>query len=405
MSTTTTLSRQVLVEKARQFPMRSVMLLGAVLAVAGAVIFVWVLAGGRAARAWQGWHVNFMFWTGLAQALVVLAASQKLAKGHWAGLMIRFAEAAVAFLFVALVLFAGEFVGRAYLFAWIRGPQRAEVGPWFTTTFFFVRTWAILVVMAWLSWRFVRRDMAPDLQELKTGRPVNPDANEKGLISREAAILTVAFAFGYSLLGFDLIMSLNGRWVSNLYGAFYFMGSFLAALAGLAVLTLAVRRAMGLVDLVSPKQLHDLGKLVFGFTVFWGYLLWAQFLVIWYGNIPEETYFIFYRLWGPWRPVGAAVFILVFVVPFIGLLGVRPKKYPPTFALFALISLAGIWLERYLEIVPSVNGGAGPAIGLPELGATLLFAGFFLLSLGWFGARYPMVSPRLAADTVEREQH
>jgi len=103
--------------------------------------------------------------------------------------------------------------------------------------------------------------------------------------------------------------------------------------------------------------------------------------------------------------VGAAVFILVFVVPFIGLLGVRPKKYPPTFALFALISLAGIWLERYLEIVPSVNGGAGPAIGLPELGATLLFAGFFLLSLGWFGARYPMVSPRLAADTVEREQH
>jgi len=405
MSTTTTLSRQVLVEKARQFPMRSVMLLGAVLAVAGAVIFVWVLAGGRAARAWQGWHVNFMFWTGLAQALVVLAASRKLAKGHWAGLMIRFAEAAVAFLFVALVLFAGEFVGRAYLFAWIRGPQRAEVGPWFTTTFFFVRTWAILVVMAWLSWRFVRRDMAPDLQELKTGRPVNPDANEKGLISREAAILTVAFAFGYSLLGFDLIMSLNGRWVSNLYGAFYFMGSFLAALAGLAVLTLAVRRAMGLVDLVSPKQLHDLGKLVFGFTVFWGYLLWAQFLVIWYGNIPEETYFIFYRLWGPWRPVGAAVFILVFVVPFIGLLGVRPKKYPPTFALFALISLAGIWLERYLEIVPSVNGGAGPAIGLPELGATLLFAGFFLLSLGWFGARYPMVSPRLAADTVEREQH
>src|SRR5207248_8100441 len=207
-------SRQVLVEKARQFPMRSVMLLGAVLAVAGAVIFVWVLAGGRAARAWQGWHVNFMFWTGLAQALVVLAASQKLAKGHWAGLMIRFAEAAVAFLFVALVLFAGEFVGRAYLFGWVHAPQRTEVGPWFTTPFFFVRTWLILALMAWLSWRFVRADMAPDIGELTSGRPAERLEGRDGIM-RDAAVLVVAYAFAYSLLGFDLVMSLNHRWVSN----------------------------------------------------------------------------------------------------------------------------------------------------------------------------------------------
>ena len=405
MTAPVAVSRSELAHKAGQFPVRAFFVIGAVLALVGGAGFMSALAAGQTARAWQAWHVNFMDWTGLAQALVVLAASQKLAKGHWAGLMIRFAEAAVAFLFLALLLFVGEVVGRSYLFGWIHGPQRTEVGAWFTTRFFFVRTWTILALMAWLSWRFVRRDLAPDVEEVKTGRPVDPEANEKGLISREAAILTVAFAFGYSLLGFDLIMSLNGRWVSNLYGAFYFMGSFLAALAGLAVLTLAVRGAMGLADLVSPKQLHDLGKLVFGFTVFWGYLLWAQFLVIWYGNIPEETYFIFYRLWGPWRPIGATVFILVFVVPFIGLLGVKPKKYPPTFALFSLVSLTGIWLERYLEIVPSVNGGAGPAIGLPEVGATLLFAGLFLLSLGWFGARYPMISPRLAADTLEREQH
>src|SRR2546430_14258763 len=108
-----------------------------------------------------------------------------------------------------------------------------------------------------------------------------------------------------TLFPYTTLFRSNHRWVSNLYGAFYFMGSFLAALAGLAVLTLAVRRAMGIASVVSESQLHDLGKLVFGFTVFWGYLLWAQFLVIWYGNIPEETYFIFYRLWGPWRPIGA----------------------------------------------------------------------------------------------------
>ncbi len=404
MSATATASRADLARSARQFPARTFTLLGGVLAIAGGAVFLWLLAAGERARAWQSWHVNFMFWIGLAQGLVIVAATQKLAKGHWAGLMIRFAEAAVAFLFVALLLFAGEFVARAALFGWVHAPQRTEVGPWFTTPFFFVRTWLILALMAWLSWRFVRADMAPDIGELASGRPAERLEGRDGIM-RDAAVLVVAYAFAYSLLGFDLVMSLNHRWVSNLYGAFYFMGSFLAALAGLAVLTLAVRRAMGIASVVSESQLHDLGKLVFGFTVFWGYLLWAQFLVIWYGNIPEETYFIFYRLWGPWRPIGAAVFILVFVAPFIGLLGAKPKKYPPTFVLFSLVSLVGIWLERYLEVVPSINGGAGPAGGLPEIGVTLLFGGLFLLSYGWFGARYPMVSPRLAADTLEREQH
>jgi hypothetical protein len=378
---------------------------GAIAAILGGAGFLWALVGGQADRAWQAYHTNFVFWTVVAQGLVVFAATQKLAKGHWAGLIIRFAEAAVPFLFVAVLLFAGLFFGRYHLFGWLKDVPRPELGAWFTTPFFFLRNGLILAALAWLSWRFVRRDLAPDVAELAHGRPVDPDAREKGLISREAAVLAVAFAFGYSLLGFDLVVSLYHRWMSNLYGAFYFMGGFLGALGTLAVLTVALRGAMGLDRLVSSKQLHDLGKLLFGFTVFWGYLMWSQFLVIWYGNMPEETYFIWYRLWGPWRPVGAAVFILVFVIPFLGLLGVQPKRRPTALRGFALVSLVGLWLERYLEVVPSLSAGRGPAFGIPEVGATLLYGGLFLLALGWFAKRYPMLSPRLAADTLEREAH
>ena len=403
MTTTTAGSRQVLVEKARQFPARTFMLVGALLAIAGGALFLWVLAGGRSARAWQAWHVNFMFWTGLSQGLVVFAASQKLAKGHWSGVIIRFAEAAVAFLMVSLVLYAGLVLGRAHIFGWLHDP-RPDLGAWLTTKFFFARNWAIYALLTWLSWRFVKHDTAPDVYELADGRAADR-LEGRDVISRDAAFVVLGFAFGYSLLAFDLIMSLAHKWVSSLYGAFYFMGSFLAALMALAVLAVVLRRSMGLDDLFSARQQHDLGKLCFGFTVFWAYLMWAQFLVIWYGNLPEETYFIFYRLIGPWKPVGVGVFLLVFFVPFIGLLGVRPKKHGPTLAAFALVSLVGIWLERYLEIVPSVNGGAGPAIGIPELAATLLFGGSFILSLGWFGTRYPMLAPRLAADTLEREHH
>ena len=396
-------ARGQLVEKARQFPTGAFLAAGTVATALGAAGFWWALTTGQAPRAWQAYHVNFMFWVGLAQGLVVFAATQKLAKGHWSGLLIRFAESAVAFLGVALLLYGGLVLGRTYIFSWLHEP-RLDIGAWLVSGFFFPRNGLILAALAWLSWRFVRHDLAPDVRELVDGRPVDR-LEGRDQIAREAAILTVGYAFGYSLLAFDLMMSLANKWVSNLFGAFYFMGSFLAALMALAVLAIMLRRRMGLAQLISAKQLHDLGKLCFGFTVFWAYLMWAQFLVIWYGNLPEETYFIFYRLIGPWRPVGVAVFLLVFVVPFIGLLGVRPKRYPPTFLAFALVSLAGIWLERYLEIVPSINGGAGPAIGIPEVGVTLLYSGLFLLSMAWFALRYPMISPRLAADTLEREAH
>jgi hypothetical protein len=157
-------------------------------------------------------------------------------------------------------------------------------------------------------------------------------------------------------------------------------------------------------DLVSAKQRHDLGKLCFGFTVFWTYLMWAQFLVIWYGNLPEETGFVFARLWGHWRPIGTAVGIGVFIIPFFGLLGVAPKKSRITFGFFASVSLIALWLERYLLVMPSVTPLPGPTFGIPEVAPTLAFLGLFLLCYGLFGRTFPMISPRLAEITLDRER-
>jgi len=397
-----TVGRSDLVQKARQAPVARFALFGAIAAILGGIVLVLGVIGRHPERTWWAYHTNFVFWVGLAQGMVVFAATQKLAKGHWSGVIIRFAEAGAAFTTVAVVLFIGLFIGRQYIFTWIHEP-RPEVGWWLTSKWFFVRNGAILVALSWLSWRFVRHDTAPDVRELAGETVVRTEDAPR--ISREAAFLILAYAFGYSLLGYDLIMSLSTKWVSNLFGAFYFMGSFLAGLMALAILSIVLRRTMGLAGIYTSRQQHDLGKLCFGFTVFWAYLMWSQFLVIWYGNLPEETYFIFYRLYGVWRPVGIAVFLLVFVIPFIGLLGMKPKLFAPTMVGFALVSLAGIWLERYLEVVPAINHGAGPAIGLPEIGVTVFFGGLFFMSWAWFARRYPIISPRLAADALEREQH
>jgi hypothetical protein len=287
MSAAVALDRAQLVQKASAFPVRTYRLWGSAGLLLGALVLLWGFSGGHGARIWQAWHFNLLFWMGLAQASVIFAATQKLAKGHWSGLVIRFAEAAVAFTPVALVLFLLEYFGRGSIYAWIHEP-RPDVGSWLTPPWFFARNGAIIALQSWLAWRFVRRDVAPDAKEVATGIAAER-TEDSGSISRDAAIFLVVWAFGASLLGFDLVMSLAHKWVSNLYGAFYFMGSFLAALMALAVTAVAMRRAMRLGSLYSGKQQHDLGKLCFGFTVFWAYLMWAQFLVIWYGNLPEET--------------------------------------------------------------------------------------------------------------------
>src|SRR5436190_23908337 len=227
-------SRSDLVQRARQAPVARFTLFGAIAAIVGGIVLIMGLISGHPERAWAAYHVNFMFWAGLAQAMVVFAATQKVAKGHWSGVIIRFAEAGVAFTTVSVVLFIGLFIGRQHIFTWLHEP-RPEIGGWLTTKWFFARNGAVLAALSWLSWRFVRHDLAPDVRELATGQAADRK-EDAGRISRDAAILILAYAFGYSLLGYDLIMSLAHKWVSNLFGAFYFMGSFLAALMPLAAL-------------------------------------------------------------------------------------------------------------------------------------------------------------------------
>jgi len=218
-----------------------------------------------------------------------------------------------------------------------------------------------------------------------------------------APILCLLFAYLFSLLAFDLMMSLAPYWYSNLFGAYYFMGAFLTGLTMLALMTVYWRGRLDLGAMIGVQQFHDLGKLIFGFTVFWAYLTYSHIVVIWYGNLPEETPWLFVRTWGAWQPVALLVLAMVFVIPFWGLIWVKTKITPLTFSLFATISLLGMWLERYLQIQPSL--AESPPMGLPEVGVSLAFVGLFLLAYGLFARTFPMVSPRLADKASELAHH
>ena len=394
--------------------------LGGVLALVGLILFGLAASGDNTDRAWQLFHVNWVYFTGLTAGSLAFTAVQKITKARWSGLMIRFAEATAAFMVVSFLGFLVIFlVGYHHIYPEMTGLSHGKT-LWLSHDVMFWRLCIGLLVMFGVGFQLIKADLVPDLFEVRgtvTGArrrlydrwigsfdgSAAARAAQDARIFRLAPTFIVIFAFVATLVAFDGIMALQPHWFSNLLGAFYFMGSFLGAHTLLAQTSLIGRDEVGIADLISPKQRHDLGKLCFGFTVFWGYLMFAQFLVIWYGNLPEETGFVFARLWGSWLPIGRAVFLGMFVIPFVGLLGVLPKKTPALLSLFTGVSLVALWLERYLLIVPSVTHEDGPMFGMPELGPTLLFLGLFLVCYALFARTFPMVSPRLAMITLGDE--
>ena len=398
---------------------------GGGLAVLGLILFLMSLGGEDAPRAWQLFHVNWLYFTGLAGGSIAFVAVQKITNAKWSGLVIRFAEASVAFLPLSLLGLVLTFTLGYHA---VYGPMEAATHGmqhskevWLSWPFMFGRLAVGLTLLYWVGWRLIRADLIPDMLATRAvagpgrralferwtrdydGTPPAAAALDQR-VHRLAPTYAVLYAIVFSVVAFDGIMALQPHWFSNLLGGFYFMGSFLGAHMLLALVSIYGAAHLGISDLVSPKQRHDLGKLCFGFTVFWTYLMWAQFLVIWYGNLPEETGFVFARLWGEWRPVGVAVGVGMFIIPFFGLLGVAPKKIRLTMAFFATVSLLALWLERYLLVMPSVSPLPGPVFGLPEAGPTLLFLGSYLFVYALFARTFPMVSPRLAEITLDRER-
>jgi Ni/Fe-hydrogenase subunit HybB-like protein len=398
------------------------------LALVGVASFVLLALGSSSARVWRAYHVNWLFWTGLSQAGVVFAASQIISGSRWSHPVRRMAEASAAFLPISFVLFVALWLGRVHIFPWVAAPvEEWPKGFWLRDWFVFGRDGAGLILMYGLSFWFLYHSLRPDAALLREGAPPRlkklygwlargwgaagdagaaeaQRAFSEARLSRLAPGLVVAYAVVMSILAFDLVMSLAPHWLSNLLGAYFFMAAWLMGLMALALTSIFWRRHHGLDDLITSKTLHDLGKLCFAFTVFWAYLFFSQFIVIWYGNMPEETSFMMLRLaQAPWRPIGILMVVLVFVVPFWGLMGVKPKQTPAILGTFAVISLAGLWLDRWVFVVPSIVQTAARApLGWPELLVTAGFAGVWGLAHAWFAATFPIVSP-LLLEKMERE--
>ena len=399
-------------------------MIGIVLAVLGFAIFLIGVFTGNP-RAWQAYHVNWLFFTTVSSAGIAIVAAQRITTARWSRPTVRILEGYVAWLPVAFVLLLVTVLfGKRAIFPWMTTPPtQPEKALWLDPTFFTIRVIVVFgLIMAlsiWLVYRYVRLDIgvmpewgsswAKGIRD-RMRRGFGDERRElhstHSIAGKIAVVLALVFGFGWVVLAWDLSMSLDYHFYSTMYGWQVFMGGWVAALMLQSILVRLWRNALGADELILERHFHDIGKLCFGFTAFWGYITFSQFLVIWYGNMPEETHFLFLRMSKPWVNLTVGVAILMFVVPFFGLLSRAAKVYTPTMTFFALCSIVGLWLQRYVEIYPSIYasgaaehaeqaGGAVAAaaphlpFGLYEVGVTLGFLGLWIVAYLAFMNAFP----------------
>ena len=200
-----------------------------------------------------------------------------------------------------------------------------------------------------------------------------------GGVGRSAFALVV-LALSVSFAGFDWIMSLEPLWFSTMFGVYQFAGVFVSSLAGLVVLIAWLKSSGAGCEDVDERHLHDLGKLLFGFSCFWMYIWFSQYMLIWYVNITEESVYFIHRMQGLWWPVTLLSLVLNWGIPFFVLLP-RPAKCSwPVMVRISLVILVGRWVDLYIMVLPSMSG-ASPPCGFAELGGLLLSGGLLLLLL------------------------
>ena len=392
------------------------------LAAIGAIAFIVALLSD-ADRAWRAYHVSWLFFTSLSSAGVMFVAVQRITTARWSRAIIRFEEGYVAFLPVAFVLLLfSVLLGKTHIFPWTHEtPPVAEKVLWYNGGFVTLRVVLALAVITVLSLWYIYTSVRLDVGLLPEAgsqwaaglraRMRNGFRDERrelhsthSLQGKLAVFLALAFGYGWTILAFDLSMGLSLHFQSTLYGWWFFMGAWLCALTLFTLLVLAWRRFLGAEALIGENIFHDLGKLCFAFTAFWGYLTFSQFLIIWYGNLGEETHWPRLRLIDPWVRFSVSAVMMVFFAPFFGLLSRAAKVFKPTLALFTTISLAGMFLVRYLEVYPSLYGEAtSNPFGVYEIAIMLGYAGTWGLCYLAFMNAFPRMRVTLMTSPYRDE--
>ena len=403
--------KEILEQSNIQLPSGWKILLWVLLAL-GVLMFIAGLAMGQSERTWQSFLVNVMFWGGMAQAGVILAVIWQITDANWGRPFKRLAEGFSGFLPVALICFIAVFFGAHDLYEWVEHPMAVKAA-YLNLPFFITRSVIGLSVLFALSIWFVRTSLRPDFglaqklipswggtfaqRLLKNYGDHDTEVETLELKSRRIApALAIAQAFIFTMVAFDYLMSLDQEWFSTLFGVYVIVGNLYSATAMLLIIVAVTRRLPFLSEYMTINRFHDLAKLTFAFAALYAYMVFSQYLVIWYSNLPEEAPYLVTRSIAdtPWKPLFWALFLVLFVFPFLALMPRTICRNPKVTSVIAGILLIGHWWANYLLVVPSIQDRHETPhfwFGLHEILITAGFAGAFFLCFFTFMGKVPVL--------------
>lgn len=366
--------------------------------------FLYQLAGGHPGRAWQAYLINFLLFSAIAQGGLLFSAVTHITKATWSRPLQGLAESFGAFFPVSFGLFLILFLGHNHLFPWLNQDlQGKEV--WLNIPFLFLRDFFGLLILYGLGFAYIyyalrlkqdrigRDRWLPALLHKWWSRSQRDPEWCRGRMSVLSVLYIMAYASVLSLISFDLVMSMDPHWTSTLFGAYSFVKAFYIGLGALIILAAALRITYGEETGLTPSHFHDIGKLFFAFCLLWADFFYSQLVVIWYGNIPEETSYIIERtMISPWNRLAWTVFIVSFIIPFFILLNRKIKTNPVAMIVICSVVLIGIWLEHLLLLGPALSPHVSSLpVGLTDGLITLGFLGLMALAVTCFLRQFPEI--------------
>lgn len=373
------------------------------LVILGAAIAIYGLRSAPD-RTWPNLLLGGFYVTSLALSAMFFFATQRLTGARWSANLRRIPEAFALALPVFTVLMLALYFGWQFIYPWSRPGVFAHAPSIAGKVHYLKAAWVFgRMALALLSWSF----FALLFRKTSLDQDRNPDSSLvlHQRLTRYTVWFVLVFALTFTWSCFDWLVSLDPEWFTTMFALYVFAGTFVQGIAAVTLAAVLLRQRGFLRKTVSDDQLHDLGKMLFAFTTFWAYIWLCQYLLIWYGNLPEEVSYYFKRTNGPWLYLFALNLTVNWIIPFIVLLSARAKRMVKILAMMSVLLLCGHWLDLYLLIMPAV--WSVPRIGVFEIfittGCLALLYLIFIHGL----ARAPLVplnDPVLAYEKLHTQR-
>jgi hypothetical protein len=333
-------------------------------------------------RPWAALYVAAFFFMMIALGVLAFYGIQRASQAGWSPVLFRVMEGITYYLLpgaliVIAIALASHFIGHNNIFIWMNenlvNPDHEDYDKlidnksgFLNITGFTIR--ALIFIGGWCLYRYFSRkfSIAQDNATDKKNFKMN---------FRISAAFLVFFIYTESMMSWDWVMSVDPHWFSTLFGWYLFSSMVVSGITVIALITIYLR-SRGYLEFVNDSHLHDLAKYMFGFSIFWAYLWFSQFMLIWYANIPEEVTYFVTRIEDYNLPF-FGMLVLNFIFPILLLMNSDYKRVPWFIVLTGMAILVGHYMDVFVMIMPATVGDRW-FIGIPEISSILFFTGLFL---------------------------